>query len=97
MYDPSINPSAEELAFCEAELQEWDRLTVRDYWDAVVAEELGAPQSPASPFAWSEMGPAERARLRRYERRAENTVLRLITTAADASSSSAPNSGEVAA
>jgi hypothetical protein len=94
--NPLDNERAAELAFCEAELEEWDRLEVRDYWGAVIAEELGATQHPASPFAWSEMGSGERARLRRYERRTGNTVLRLITNAADASVASAPNSGEAA-
>lgn len=44
------DPSAEELTAMEAELPEWDRLRVRDYFDAVIAEELGAQQSPASPY-----------------------------------------------
>lgn len=38
-------PSPATLADCEATLQEWDRLAVRDYWDGVIAEELGAPLS----------------------------------------------------
>jgi hypothetical protein len=39
-------PSAAELADCEAELPEWDRLRVRDHWDAVVSEELGEEPVP---------------------------------------------------
>ncbi len=95
MYD-EIDPSPGDLAAIEgAVLPEWDRLEVRDYWDAVVAEELGAAQNPASPYAWSVMGTGERVRLRRYERRSANTVLRLVSTEADASVS-APNLGEAA-
>lgn len=92
----NAGPSAEELAMCESELPEWDRLAARDYWDAVIAEELGAPLSPASPFAWSELGPGERDRVRRYERRQEAKVLRLITSVADESAESAPDFGEAA-
>lgn len=36
-------PSPATLADCEATLPEWDRLAVRDYWDGVIAEEIGAP------------------------------------------------------
>lgn len=36
-------PSPAALADCEAVLPEWDRLAVRDYWDQVIAAELGAP------------------------------------------------------
>lgn len=39
-------PSAAELADCEAELPEWDRIQVRDYWEAVVNEELGEDPTP---------------------------------------------------
>jgi hypothetical protein len=39
-------PNAAELAHCEAELPEWDRLRVRDYWEAVVSEELGEDPVP---------------------------------------------------
>lgn len=93
--DPqSYGQTASELAFCEAALPEWDRLHVRDYWDAVVAVELGAPEPAASPGAWSAMGSGERVRLRRYERRARNAVLRLVT--ADAETSSVPQYGEAA-
>lgn len=41
-------PSPAILADCEAALPEWDRLAVRDYWDAVVAAELGSPVSQVS-------------------------------------------------
>lgn len=34
------------LADCEAALSEWERLAVRDYWDAVVAEELAEVPVP---------------------------------------------------
>jgi hypothetical protein len=60
----SYSPPAAELADAEVELPEWDRLRVRDYWDAVIAEELGARQSPASPYAWSEPGDAAISMLR---------------------------------
>lgn len=40
MEDLSVDPSPAELALIEAELPEWERLAVRDYWDAVVAEEI---------------------------------------------------------
>ncbi|MCX2732504.1 hypothetical protein OOZ19_19875 [Saccharopolyspora sp. NFXS83] len=69
----------EGLADCEAPLEEWDRLHVRDHWDAVVAEELGSPEPVVTPYVWSEMGSGERVRLRRYQRRAGNTVLRLVS------------------
>lgn len=39
-------PSAADLAAIEAELPEWERLRVRDYWDAVVSEELGKDAAP---------------------------------------------------
>ncbi|RKT84867.1 hypothetical protein SAMN05421805_10160 [Saccharopolyspora antimicrobica] len=89
--------SAEELAFCEAELPEWERLSVRDYWDAVIAEELGAQVWPASPYAWSDLGPSEQTRLRRQQRRTNNAGLRLITVVTDRTPSDmAPNLGEAA-
>lgn len=97
MEDLDISPSAAELAATEAELPEWDRLAVRDHWEAVIAEELGAPQVPASPFAWSSLGPGEKERVRRYERREDAKVLRLITSDVDAASVvAAPCCGEVA-
>lgn len=74
---------AAELADCVEPLPEWDRLRVRDYWDAVVAEELGAPEPVASPETWSDLGSSERVRLRRYRRRTQNTVLRLVTAAVE--------------
>lgn len=47
MHDRDLDvPSAAELADCEAELPEWDRLQVRDYWEAVVDEELGESPAP---------------------------------------------------
>ena len=76
-------PSAAELAGIEAELPEEDRLRVRDYWEAVISEELGAPERPAAPQVWSVMGSGERVRLRRYQRRAGNAVLRLVTAESD--------------
>lgn len=48
MHDRDLDiPSAAELADCEAELPEWDRLAVCDYWEAVVNEELGEEPTPA--------------------------------------------------
>lgn len=42
MQDPeNYDLSADALAAAETELPEWDRLRVRDHWDAVVASELG--------------------------------------------------------
>lgn len=82
------------LAACESPLEEWDRLSVRDYWEAVISEELGAPERPASPQVWSVMGSGERIRLRRYQRRAGNAVLRLVTAESD--SPSAAERGEAA-
>lgn len=42
MQDPeNYDLSADALAAAETELPEWDRFRVRDYWDAVVASELG--------------------------------------------------------
>ncbi|WP_338602653.1 hypothetical protein [Saccharopolyspora sp. SCSIO 74807] len=87
-------PTAAELAGIEAELPEEDRLRVRDYWDAVVAEELGAPEPAASPGDWSVLRSGERTRLRRYERRAGNAVLRLVTAESDGPS--VPQDGEAA-
>lgn len=75
-----IDPAATDLALCEAELEEWDELAVRDYWESVVAEELGASLSRAAEPV---VGSGERVRLRRYERRTGNTVLRLITSDVD--------------
>ncbi|GAB2657144.1 hypothetical protein GCM10027271_14620 [Saccharopolyspora gloriosae] len=75
--------SAIDLAFCEAALPEWDRLHVRDHWEAVVAEELGSPEPLVAPFVWSELGSGERVRLRRYQRRVGNSVLRLVSAAAE--------------
>ncbi|MBK0865482.1 hypothetical protein INP57_01520 [Saccharopolyspora sp. HNM0986] len=82
------------LADCESPLEEWERLSVRDYWEAVISEELGAPERPASPQVWSVMGSGERVRLRRYQRRAGNAVLRLVTAETD--SPSAAERGEAA-
>lgn len=48
--DPNY-PSAAELAAVEAELPEWERLRVRDYWDAVCVEEWGARSPHAEPEA----------------------------------------------
>lgn len=96
MDDLNFGPSAADLAAIESELPEWDRLAVRDYWETVIAEELGASEPVASRFAWSSMGSGERERVRRYERRTGNTVLRLVTEIADGSITSAPNTGEAA-
>lgn len=63
-----FEPSADELATCEAELEDWERLAVRDYWAAVIAEELGAPEPQARPSVWRSMGPGERERLRQIGR-----------------------------
>lgn len=76
-------PSAADLASIEAELPEWDRLRVRDYWDAVIAEELGAPQPPAAPSGSSNLSSGDRVRARRHLRRANNTVLRRVTAAVE--------------
>ncbi|WP_246536096.1 hypothetical protein [Saccharopolyspora endophytica] len=79
-----------ELANCEVELSEFEQQAVQDYWSHVIAEELG--ELPVAPFVWSELGAAERTRLRRYDRREANATLRLITTEVDAGS----DSGEAA-
>ncbi|MEV4647532.1 hypothetical protein [Saccharopolyspora sp. NPDC049357] len=79
-----------ELAFCEAELDEFEQEAVQDYWSQVIADELG--ELPVAPFVWSELGAGERTRLRRYERREAGAVLRLVTTEVDAGS----DSGEAA-
>ncbi|TWF94424.1 hypothetical protein [Saccharopolyspora dendranthemae] len=70
-----------ELANCEVELGEFEQEAVQDYWDQVIAEELG--ELPVAPFVWSELGAGERTRLRRYERREAGAALRLITTDVD--------------
>lgn len=82
------------LADCEAPLEEWDQLQVRDRWEAVISEELEAPELPAPPYVWSEMGSGEQVRLRRHYRRADNAVLRLVTAETEVSSS--PQPGEAA-
>ena len=81
-----------ELADCEAVLNEFEQQAVRTYWDQVIAEELGAVELQATPFAWSELGTGERTRMRRLERRTAGATLRLITTEAD----EAFNAGEAA-
>ncbi|GAA4613045.1 hypothetical protein [Saccharopolyspora hordei] len=91
-----MEPSADELAFCEANLDEWDQLRVRDYWEAVVTAELGAPMGVASVYRWSAMGPGEHTRIRRQQRRTDNRVLRLIATTVDNRAAEAPNLGEAA-
>lgn len=48
MEDLSVDPSPAELALIEAELPEWERLAVRDYWDAVVDEEIGEVPLPVN-------------------------------------------------
>ena len=48
MEDLSIYPLPAELALVEAELPEWERLAVRDYWDAVVAEEMAEVPVPVN-------------------------------------------------
>lgn len=48
MEDLSVDPSPAELALIEAELPEWERLAVRDYWDAVVAEEIAEVPVPVN-------------------------------------------------
>ena len=83
MHNLDFTALPEGLVDCEAPLEEWDRLHVRDHWDAVVAEELGSPEPLVTPFTWSELGSGERVRLRRYQRRAGNTVLRLVSAAAE--------------
>ncbi len=97
------DPSPWDLAMCEADLPEWDQLRIQDYWDALITEELGAPlvsdeletpQLAVSRDEWSALGSGERARLRRLQRRSDNTALRTVTAAADAVP--APNLGEVA-
>lgn len=95
MYEPDLDvPSAADLASIESELPEWDRLRVRDYWDAVVAEELGAPKPAVARCDWSKLGSGERVRLRRYQRRVGNAVLRLVT--AESYALSTPERGEAA-
>ena len=84
MEEPDLGvPSPADLAAIEAELPEWDRLRVRDHWDAVVAEELGAPEPPDAHADWSDLDTSDRVRLRRHQRRADNRTLRLITTAVE--------------
>lgn len=89
---PNIAALGAELAFCEAELNEYEREAVQSYWGQVIAEELGAADLPTTPFVWSELGAGERTRLRRYDRREASAALRLITAEADEAS----NSGEAA-
>ncbi|MCX2728812.1 hypothetical protein OOZ19_01030 [Saccharopolyspora sp. NFXS83] len=72
-------PSAADLASIEAALPEWDRLLVRDHWESVIAEELGAPQRPALPCGHSDVSSGDRVRARRHLRRMDNTALRRIT------------------
>jgi hypothetical protein len=56
MQDPHIDePSAAELASAVVELPEWDRLRVRDYYQALVAAELGC-RPPASQAREREPG-----------------------------------------
>lgn len=50
MQDPNIDPSPAELALIEAELPEWERLAVRDYWDAVLAEEMAELPMSVEPL-----------------------------------------------
>ncbi|TDC94168.1 hypothetical protein E1161_08395 [Saccharopolyspora aridisoli] len=73
-------------------MNEFGQQAVQNYWEQVIAEELGASALPTTPFAWSELGTRERTRLRRYDRREAGATLRLITTEADEAS----NSGEAA-
>lgn len=89
---PGNDSLGAELAFCEAELSEFEQQAVRAYWDQVIAEELGAVELQTTPFAWSELGTGERTRLRRLERRTAGATLRLITAEADEAS----NAGEAA-
>lgn len=73
MDEPDLDvPSAADLAAIEAELPEWDRLRVRDHWEAVIAEELDSPE-PADELAEPEPTPL------RHRRRTDATVLRLVT------------------
>lgn len=79
MDEPHIDPSPAELALIEAELPEWERLAVRDYWDAVVAEEIGAATESVEPLRTGmPTGPSERRRSRRVRRLVDDTALRLI-------------------
>ncbi len=61
--DPNY-PSAAELAAVEAELPEWERLRVRDYWDAVCVEEWGAPSPHAEPETSTEEPTPDSAEVR---------------------------------
>lgn len=85
MQYPDVSELGAELAYCEAELEEFEQGAVRYFWSRVIAEELGAVENEVPPVAWSEMGTRERVLLRRRERRTGNTALRVIT--ADASCS----------
>lgn len=82
MEDQTPDPlSPADLADCEAQLPEWDSLAVRDYWEAVIEAELGAPLSPGSSM--------NHPRPVRYRRSTGDTVLRLVTSAEAAPTDSA--------
>jgi hypothetical protein len=82
MQDPEIDePSAAELASAVVALPEWDRLRVRDYYQALVAKELGC-RPPASQE-------------REPEGRTSGVVVPLFRAPAHEAPSS-PDSGEAA-
>lgn len=95
MEDPNIDPSPAELALIEAELPEWERLAVRDYWDAVVGEELAAATNSVESRYFRDVnaGQMERGRIRRQR---GSAVLRLVTDV-PATAGSSSESGELAA
>lgn len=73
-----------ELAESVVELPEWDRLAVRDYYDALVTEVLGS-KPPMSQWT-----------LRHEVEVPSGEVLPLFTAAAEQTLSERPGSGEAA-
>lgn len=93
MEDPELDLPAADLAGCEVELEEWERLRVRDYWEAVIADELGGPPLQGSCAAEPDID--EDVRLQRSERPEARTVLRRIA-GTDSSTLLPPDLGEAA-
>lgn len=74
----------EELTESVVELPEWDRLAVRDYYDALVAEVLGSKP------------PMSQREVRHEVPEPSGEVLPLFTAVTEQSASESPDSGEAA-
>lgn len=75
-----LEPEPAALAAIEADLPEEQRLTVRDYWERVIAECRHEVADAPRPTSWLVARTGEQRRIRREARRTAVAMVRQLPT-----------------